>query len=225
MIHTIDTKVLNNMSQSFFALIKLFNVTLWEFFTPALVDSLSESDRKSTQVPGTLVSIMVDPNNAVVLIYWACPLISKSSSPFAKILGTYPSAPIKIGIIVTIMFHNVFSSQARSTYLVFFPLKKNHCIVHRDGKKKTEIPEEWISIRQFLYFSVNNIKVRSSGQDLVICLHPKILDSFEHFILQERIWLVPIPFVRMVNFKLFAQFFVDHLQHPVLYSFTLFLFS
>ena len=45
---------------------------------------------------------------------------SKSSSPFSDPLVTVPKAPIKIGIIVTFMFHSFFNSLARSRYLSFF---------------------------------------------------------------------------------------------------------
>ena len=37
-------------------------------------------------------------------------------------------------------------------------------------------------------------------------------------ILQDRFWVVYIPFVRMIKFKFLAQFPVDDLAHPVLSS-------
>ena len=80
----------------------------------------SLSDSKSPQVSRTLLSIPAVLNNAVV---WMVPtrlLISKSSSPFSNPLVTVPNAPIKIGIIVTCMFHSFFNSLARSRYLSFF---------------------------------------------------------------------------------------------------------
>ena len=50
-----------------------------------------------------------------------CPLISKFWSPLTNHLGIVPSAPITIGITVTLTFHIFFSSQARSTiWLVLF---------------------------------------------------------------------------------------------------------
>ena len=48
------------------------------------------------------------------------PPTSKSSSPFSNPFVTIPNAPIKIGIIVTCMFHSFFNSLARSRYLSFF---------------------------------------------------------------------------------------------------------
>ena len=43
-----------------------------------------------------------------------------------------------------------------------------------------------------------------------------------YVILQDRCWVVQIPFVRMVKFQFLAQFPVDHLTHPVLFSLILF---
>ena len=65
----------------------------------------SLSDSKSPQVSRTLLSTLADLNIAVVLKVLACPLISMSSCPCTKPLMTIPSAPITIGITVTLMFH------------------------------------------------------------------------------------------------------------------------
>ena len=48
------------------------------------------------------------------------PPASKSSSPFSNPLVIVPNAPITIGETVTLMFHSLFSSLARSRYLSFF---------------------------------------------------------------------------------------------------------
>ena len=58
----------------------------------------SLSDKKSSQVTRTLLSILADLNNAVV--------ISKSSSPCTNPLVTVPSTLITIGVIVIFMFHS-----------------------------------------------------------------------------------------------------------------------
>ena len=79
-------------------------------------------DNKSPQISWTLLSILADLNNDVMLIVSSCSLISKSSSPFTNPLVTVPRAPITIGINVTFMFHSFFQFQARSEYLCFFSL-------------------------------------------------------------------------------------------------------
>ena len=66
----------------------------------------SLSDSNSSQVSGTLLSVLADLNNAVVWMVSTCPIISKSSSPFNNPLMTVPRAPITIGINVTFMLHS-----------------------------------------------------------------------------------------------------------------------
>ena len=80
----------------------------------------SLSDSMSSRVSRTLLSILAVSDNAIVLMISTRPPTSKSSSPFNNSLVTVPKAPITIGIIVTFMFHNFFSSLARSRYLSFF---------------------------------------------------------------------------------------------------------
>ena len=53
----------------------------------------------------SLLNILAVLNNAVVWKVSTRPPTSKSSSPFNNPLVTVPKAPIKIGIIVTFMFH------------------------------------------------------------------------------------------------------------------------
>ena len=77
-------------------------------------------DSKFPQVPRTLLSILADFSNAVVCMIFVYPPISCSSSPFTKHLGTVLSAPITIGIIVTLIFSCFFSSLERSKYSSLF---------------------------------------------------------------------------------------------------------
>ena len=70
---------------------------------------LSSSDCKSLQISRTLLSILADLSNAMVRMVSILPLISNSSSLSFKLLGTVPSAPITIGITVTLIFHSYFS--------------------------------------------------------------------------------------------------------------------
>ena len=73
-----------------------------------MVPQWNLNDSKSPQVSRTLLSILSDLNNVVVLKVITCLMISKSSTPFIKPLGIVPSAPITIGITVTFMFQRFF---------------------------------------------------------------------------------------------------------------------
>ena len=64
------------------------------------------SDNKSPQVSSTLLGTSADLSNAVGRMVSIIPLISSSSSPLSEPLGTVPSAPTTIGIIVTFISHN-----------------------------------------------------------------------------------------------------------------------
>ena len=74
-------------------------------------------DSKSPQVSRTLLNILANLNNTVVWMVSTHPLISISSSSWTSPLGTVPKAPVKIGIIVILMFHIFFNSLAWSRYL------------------------------------------------------------------------------------------------------------
>ena len=77
----------------------------------------SLSDSKSPQVSRTCLRILAVLSNAVIWIVSTRPPTSRS---FNNPLVTAPKAPIKIGIIVTFMFHSFFNSLAMSRYLSFF---------------------------------------------------------------------------------------------------------
>ena len=79
-------------------------------------------DSKFPEVSGTLLSILINVNNAVVWMVSTRPLISKISCPYTNPLVTVPRAPITIGITVTFMFHSFFNSLTRPRYLTFFSL-------------------------------------------------------------------------------------------------------
>ena len=104
----------------------LLFVLFWEFFNPALADgfSMSLSD-KSSQVSRTLLSILAVLNNVVVWMVSTGPLNSKSSSLCTNNLVNVTRAAIKIGIIVTFMFHCLFNRLARPMYLFLFLLSFN----------------------------------------------------------------------------------------------------
>ena len=75
-----------------------------------------------------------------------------------------------------------------------------------------------VLLKYFYYY-----KFYSSGRDLVICLYPEIPKEFQRLILHDLIWVLHIPFVRMINLKCLARFTVNHFAQPVLFSLILFL--
>ena len=75
---------------------------------------------KFPQVSMILLNILADLSTAIVWMVSARPPISNASSLFNKPLGIVPSAQITIGI--TVIFHNIFSSQASSKYFSLFSL-------------------------------------------------------------------------------------------------------
>ena len=99
-----------------------------------------------SQVSRTLLSILVDLNNAVVWMVSTCPLVSKSfglfTDPLEIVLYT-------IGITVTFMFHrcfysfSFFCSLARSIYLPLFLISFNFTLWSARTAKST--------IRQVLF--------------------------------------------------------------------------
>ena len=92
-------------------------------------------DSKFPQVSRTLLSFLVDLNNAVVWMVSTCPLFSESSSPCTSPLVTVPSALITIDIIITVMFHSFFPVlwQGLGTYFLFAFLKF-YSVVSLNGK-------------------------------------------------------------------------------------------
>ena len=74
------------------------------------------------------------------------PLISKGSSLFINLLVTIRRAPITISIIVTFMFHNFYSSPARSRYLYLFSPSFNLTLWSGGTAKST--------ILQLIYFFI-----------------------------------------------------------------------
>ena len=93
------------------------------------------SDSKSPQVSRTLLSILVVLNNVVVWMVSTRPPTSKSSSAFSNLLVTVPIAPIRIGMIVTCMFHSFFQFPRKVEVLILlFPFFQFYSVVSRDSK-------------------------------------------------------------------------------------------
>ena len=107
----------------------------------------SLSDSKSPQVSRTRLWILTVLSNAVIWIVSTRPPTSNSPRPFNNPLVIVPNASIKIGTIVTIMFHSFFSSLARSRDLSFFAhsfrfiLWSHWMETHRTTKVKVRSPD------------------------------------------------------------------------------------
>ena len=97
----------------------------WCVSISALADSLL---LESSPVFRTLFNILANLNNAVVWMVSARLPISYSSR-------AVPSAPITIGITVTLMFHSFFGSLTRAKYFSLFVFSGFH--FHRMAKSTT----------------------------------------------------------------------------------------
>ena len=85
-------------------------------------------------VSGTLLNILADLNNAVVLMVSIRPPMFSSSRPCSKLLDTVSGALITIGVTVAFMLHSLFRSLAMSKYLSLFIFFDFHSVVHQKGK-------------------------------------------------------------------------------------------
>ena len=92
--------------------------TPYELFT--LVDFYwSLIDCKFPHVSRTLLSILANLNNVVVWMVLSLSLISNSSNPFSKRLGTIPSAATSVDISVTFMSSGKVQVYVFSLSLIF----------------------------------------------------------------------------------------------------------
>ena len=124
---------------------------------------LSESN--SPKVSRTLLSIQADLNNALVCMVSILPLISNSSNPFSKPLGTVPSAPTATDITVSFVFHSFLSSLSRSKYMSLFLLSFTFTLWSAGTAKsvKRHIPSffffvnyHWVCIRWFICILISH---------------------------------------------------------------------
>ena len=84
------------------------------------------SDSKSPQVSRNILSILADLDDAVVLMVFTRPHISKSSSPCINPLVTVVRAVISCGIIVTYILHSFFfQSPSKVRVFILFSLSLN----------------------------------------------------------------------------------------------------
>ena len=88
------------------------------------------------------------------------------------------------------MFDSFFDSLAKVEVLIplltFFQF---HFVVRQDSKVHNSASS---------LFYVDYYQILLSGWDLVIHLYLKIIEEFVHLILQDRFWVVHMPFVRRV---------------------------
>ena len=92
------------------------------FFTPVLTFIGVWVTAGLLRSPHVFFSILANFNNVVIQMVSIHPLIFNSSNPLSKPLKTVPSTPVPSAITVTFMFHNFFSSLAKSKYLSLFSL-------------------------------------------------------------------------------------------------------
>ena len=132
-----------------------------------MVSHFSLSNSKSPQVSRTLLGILADLNNAIILMVPICSLISKYSSLWNNLLVNVPSAPITAGITVTFMFYSFFRSLARSSNLPHFSLVFNFTLWSAWTAKST--------IRQvlFVYWLSLDLVVWQRLGDLFVSQNPR----------------------------------------------------
>ena len=94
----------------------------------------SLSDSKSPNVSRTLLSNLAVLNKVVVWMVSTRPLTSKSSSPYINPLITVPKAPIRIGLIVTLMFHRFLFPSKVMVLILLFPFFQFYSVVSRNNK-------------------------------------------------------------------------------------------
>ena len=118
------------MLHNFFHLsckIQIFDYYYYHYYSGIFTSAFHKIliDNNFPQVSRTLHSILADLYNSCVgWIVSIRPLISNSSSPHSKALGTIPRA--LSDITVDLIFHNFLSSRARSKYL---PLLFWFCLI------------------------------------------------------------------------------------------------
>ena len=96
------------------------------------------SDSKSPQFSTTLLSILININNAVDLTVSLRPIISKFSSPCINPLVTVPRAPITT---FTFTFHSFRNALTISKYWSFFSLSLNFTLWSNGTAKSKILPD------------------------------------------------------------------------------------
>ena len=137
-------------------------------------------------------------------------LISKSCSPCINTLVIVPSAPITIDITVSFMFHSFFNSLARSKYLSLSSIPFNFNLWSA-GTVMSTIRQVHFLLLLFLLIITRSSRLAENSWSVCISKSQWSLSVF----LQDRFWVLHIPFVRMVKFQFLSKFPMNNLAHPV----------
>ena len=158
----------------------------------------SLNDSKSPQDSRTLFRIQADICNAVVWMVSTPPhpQISSSSCLLMKRLGNVPSAPIRIGITVTLIFVGFFFSSLAKSFL----LSSDFRMIHRDSK-----------VHYTLFFG--GVIITRSG--LLVGITGSVWILIPQWILCVSLFVL-ISFDSMVQFQFLAQFPVDPLSNSLI---------
>ena len=139
--------------------------------------------------------------------------ISNSSSFLTRPLRTIRSTPIISGITVVLIFHNFFSSLARSKYLTIFPFSLIFTALST-GRQTSLFGRfslfRWLSFGQVIRLWFGDHFLSQNPRKFCVSYSP------------GRILGCAVLLVHVVKYKFLAHFSVDHLPHLVVSSLVLF---
>ena len=139
---------------------------------------------------------MADLSNVVIWMVSTCPLISKSPSPFIRLLGIFPSSPSKIGTIVFWTFRRSIgfffgggSSLPRSRYLSLFSFSFNFNLCPTGTAKSTN-RQVLIFFKFFFFLFSFFLLLTISTSSLGIRLYLRIPENFVRLIFLDGLLLL-----------------------------------
>ena len=176
-----------------------FYLFLSKFFTPAWADGFS-LDFEWQQVYSSLQDssqYSVGSQQCCSLIVSTHPFIFEFSSPCTNSFLTVQRVPIITDIIITFMLYRFLSYLAKSRYVSFFLISYNFTLHSAVTATSTilQIPCFFLLI---MTRCVRLIAIRGS-----VCISKSQKSSC--LILQDRFYVVHIPFIYMVKFKFLEQ--------------------
>ena len=139
---------------------------------------------------------------------------SQEKCPYVKSLETYrmhlvaPRIQITIGITVTFMFQDFFSSLVRPKYLTNLLF--------------SFIFIQWLTGTAKFYKMLSSFLVNplSSGRDWMTRIYLKVSENFMYLIFKGGFCILLIPFVSIVKLPYFAQLPKNHQSHPIIPDLT-----